>query len=32
MEDGQLEKYEIAAVVDADCWEIKSMWIKMKRG
>jgi hypothetical protein len=33
-EDGQLEKYEIAAVVDADCWEIMSMWIvdKMKRG
>jgi hypothetical protein len=34
MEDGQPQKYEIAAVVDADCWEIMSMWIvdKMKRG
>jgi hypothetical protein len=27
MEDGQPQKYEIAAVVDADCWEIMSMWI-----
>ena len=34
MEDGQPQKYEIAAVVDADCWEIMSMWIvdKVKRG
>jgi hypothetical protein len=32
MEDGQPQKYEIAAVVDADCGEIMSMWIKMKRG
>ena len=27
MEDGQPQKYEIAAVVDADCWEIMSMGI-----
>jgi hypothetical protein len=32
MEDGQPQKYEIAAVVDTDCWEIMSMRIKMKRG
>ena len=34
MEDGQPQKYEIAAVVDANCWEIMSMWIvdKVKRG
>jgi hypothetical protein len=32
MEDGQPQKYEIAVGVDTKCWEIMSMWIKIKRG